>query len=70
MRPAWWQLYGIGLLLVLMIGVIEVDIPSAPLRTILEGVTVVLGFALMLAWRHHNRAAFDLARRRGGRGRS
>ena len=64
MRPAWWQLYGIGLLLVLMIGVIEVGVPSGPLRTVLETATVVLGFGLMLAWRHHNRTAFDLARRR------
>lgn len=64
MKPAWWQLYGIGLLVVLLIGVIEVGVPSAPLRTVLECAALVVGFGLMLAWRHYNRAAFDLARRR------
>jgi len=64
MKPAWWQLYGIGRLLVLMIGVIEIGVSSAPVRTVLESATVILGFALMLTWRHHNRTAFELGRRR------
>jgi hypothetical protein len=64
MKPAWWRLYGIGLLLVLTIGVIEAGVPSGLVRTMLESVTVILAFGLMLAWRHHNRAAFDLRRRR------
>jgi hypothetical protein len=63
MRPAWWQLYGIGLVLVLMIGLIEVGVPSGLLRTMLESATVILGFALIFTWRHHNRTAFDLGRR-------
>jgi hypothetical protein len=64
MRPAWWLLYGLGALLVALIGAIEVGVPGGPLRTILESVAVVFGFALMLIWRHHNRTALELGRRR------
>jgi len=64
MKPAWWQLYGLGALLVALIGVIDAGVPSGMLRTILESVGVVLGFGLMLAWRHYNRMAFELRRRR------
>ena len=64
MKPAWWQLYGIGLLLVVVIGVIDAGVPDGALRTLLESAAVVLGFVLMLAWRHHNRRAFELGRRR------
>jgi len=64
MKPPWWQLYGLGVLLVALIGVIEVDVPTGTLRTILESAAVVLAFGLMLVWRRHNRAAFDLGRRR------
>ena len=46
-----------------LIGVIEVDVPTGTLRTILESAAVVLAFGLMLVWRRHNRAAFDLDRR-------
>jgi len=64
MKPPWWQLYGLGVLLVALIGVIEVDVPAGTLHTILESAAVVLAFGLMLVWRRHNRAAFDLDRRR------
>ena len=64
MKPAWWQLYGLGALLVALIGVIDAGVPSGMLRTILESVGVVLGFGLMLAWRHYNRTALELRRRR------
>ena len=64
MKPAWWQLYGISLILVVLVAVIDVDVPAGPLRTILESAAVVIGFGLMLAWRHHHRAAFELERRR------
>jgi len=64
MKPAWWQLYGLVVLLVTLIGVIDIDIPTGVLRTILESVAVVLAFGLMLVWRRHNRTAFELGRRR------
>jgi hypothetical protein len=64
MRPAWWQLYGLGVLLVVLIGVIDAGVPRGTLRTMLESASVVLGFSLMLAWRHYNRTAFELRRRR------
>jgi len=64
MKPLWWQLYGLGVLLVALIDVIEVDVPTGTLRTILESAAVILAFGFMLVWRRHNRAAFDLDRRR------
>jgi len=64
MKALWWQLYGLGALLLALIGVIEVDVPTGTLRTILESAAVVLAFGLMLVWRRHHRAAFDLERRR------
>ena len=64
MRPAWWQLYGLGVLLVVLIGVIDAGVPRGTLRTILESAGTVLGFSLMLVWRHYNRTALELRRRR------
>ena len=64
MKPPWWHLYGLGVLLVALIGVIEVDVPIGTLRAILESAAVILAFGLMLVWRRHHRAAFDLERRR------
>ena len=61
MKPTWWQLYGLGVLLVALIAAIEVGVPPGALRTILESVAVVLGFGLMLVWRRHNRVALELA---------
>ena len=62
MKPTWWQLYGLGVLLVALIGAIEVGVSPGALRTILESAAVVLGFGLMLlgavtigsrwSWRH------------------
>jgi energy-coupling factor transporter transmembrane protein EcfT len=64
MKPAWWQLYGLVVLLVTLIGVIDASIPTGILRTILESIAVVFAFGLMLVWRHHNRTALELERRR------
>jgi hypothetical protein len=61
MKPTWWQLYGLGVLLVALIGAIEVGVPPGALRTILESAAVILGFGLMLVWRRHNRVALELA---------
>src|SRR3989442_15854355 len=48
MKPRWWQLYGLGVLLVALVGAIEVGVSPGALRTILESAAVVLGFGLML----------------------
>jgi hypothetical protein len=64
MKPTWWQLYGLGVLVVAMIGIIETKIAVGPLRTILESAVVVLSVGLMLAWRRHNRTALELRGRR------
>ena len=64
MKPAWWQLYGLGVILVALIGFIEVGIPAGTLRTILESAAVLFAFGLMLVWRRHNRMALELRRRR------
>ena len=72
MKPAWWQLCGIGLLLVLLIGVIDAAIPAGALCTLLEGAAVVVAVGFMLAWRRHNRTALEPDRHRrhvAGRGR-
>jgi len=61
MKPRWWLLYGLGVLLVALIGAIEVGVPPGALRTILESAAVALGFGLMLVWRRHNRVALELA---------
>jgi len=59
-----WPLYGLVVLLVTLIGVTDASIPTGILRTILESIAVVFAFGLMLVWRHHNRMAFELGRRR------
>jgi len=64
MKPVWWQLYGIGVLLVALIGLIEAVLSAGALRTTLESAAVILAFVLMAIWRRHNRMALDLARRR------
>jgi hypothetical protein len=64
MKPAWWQLCGIRRCLVLLIAIVEANVPEGHLRTILDSAAVVIGFGLMLAWRRHNRTAFELERRR------
>ena len=64
MKPAWWQLYGIGVLLVALIGLIEAVLSAGALRTTLESAAVIVSFVLMVIWRRHNRMALDLARRR------
>jgi hypothetical protein len=64
MKPAWWQLYGIGVLLVALIGLIEAVLSAGALRTTLESAAVIVSFVLTVIWRRHNRMALDLARRR------
>ena len=64
MKPAWWQLYGIGVLLVALIGLIEAVLSAGALRTTVESAAVIFAFVLMAIWRRHNRMALDLARRR------
>jgi len=64
MKPTWWQLYGIGALLVALIGLIETVLSAGALRTPLESAAVIFAVVLMVTWRRHNRMALDLARRR------
>jgi len=63
MKPAWWQLYGIGVLLVALIGLSETSLSAGSLRTTLESAVVIVAFVLMAIWRRHNRMAIDLGRR-------
>jgi hypothetical protein len=63
MKPAWWQLYGIGVLLVALIGLSETSLSAGSLRTTLESAVVIVAFVLMAIWRRHNRMALDLGRR-------
>ena len=60
MKPAWWLLYGIGLLLVALIGLLEIFISAGALRTILESAAVIFAFVLMAIWRRHNRIALEV----------
>ena len=55
-KPAWWLLYAIGVLLVGAIAMLERAVATGPVRTALESVMVIAAFALMLFWRHLNRA--------------
>ena len=64
MKPTWWQLYGIGALLVALIGLIETVLSAGALYTTLESAAVIFAVVLMVIWRRHNRIALDLARRR------
>ena len=64
MRPTWWLLYGIGLLLVALIGLLEIFLSAGALRTILESATVIGAFGLMAIWLRHNRIALDARRNR------
>ena len=55
-KPAWWLLYGINVLLVGGVGVLERYLPAGPVRTVLECAVVIVAFGLMLLWRRSNRA--------------
>jgi hypothetical protein len=64
MKPTWWLLYGIGLLLVALIGLLEIFLSAGALRTILESAAVIGAFGLMAIWLHHNRIALEARRSR------
>ena len=68
MKPTWWLLYAIGLLLVGLLALVEIFVPAGGLQSILE-ITVVIGsVGLMALWLRHNRVAMELEehdRRRG-----
>jgi hypothetical protein len=55
-KPTWWMLYASVLFLVGAVGWLELTVPSGAVRTVLECAVVILGFGLMLFWRHRNRA--------------
>jgi hydrogenase/urease accessory protein HupE len=59
-RPAWWLLYGIAVLLVALVGLIERFVDGGGLRQVLEAITVVTGFGLLRLWLRRNRIALEL----------
>jgi hypothetical protein len=72
MKPTWWLLYAIGLSLVGVLALVELFVRESGVRTVLEIVVVVVGFALMAFWNRCNRVARELdecRRRRGTVGR-
>jgi hypothetical protein len=67
MKPTWWLLYAIGLSLVGVLGLVELFVREGGVRSVLEIVVVVIGFAVMAFWNRCNRVALELdeCRRRG-----
>ena len=55
-KPAWLALYAIAATLIGAMGLLERYVPPGPARTVRECAVVLLGFGLMLFWRHCNRA--------------
>ncbi len=60
MKPTWWLLYAIGLSLVGVLALVELFAREGGVRTVLETVVVVIGFALMGFWNRSNRVAREL----------
>jgi hypothetical protein len=54
--PASWPLYGMGAMLVGVVGLIETSVPSSAARLFLDLATVVAVFLLLLGWLRMNRA--------------
>ena len=63
-RPTWWCLYALGAALVGMVGLVETEVEAGTLRTVLEVLASVAGFALMGVWLRVNRLALDLEKGR------
>lgn len=66
-KPTWWLLYGICLILVALIALVEVTVPPGGLCTTLEMVLVIVMFGLMAVWLQFNRVALELQKGRRGR---
>lgn len=63
-RPTWWCLYALSAALVGMVGLVETEVEAGTLRTVLEVLASVAGFALMGVWLRVNRLALDLEKGR------
>jgi hypothetical protein len=63
-EPRWGLLYLIAVKLVVLVGVIEIAVPTGPARTILESFVVVVVFGLMFVWVRANRIGLDLDQQR------
>jgi hypothetical protein len=63
-RSAWCLLYLIGALLMAVLGLVESFVETGVLRSILEAMTAIAGFALIGVWLHLNRLALELDRGR------
>ena len=64
-RPQSWALYVTALALVALVWLLEVYVPTAAPRTILETLVVVSAFSMMRFWVRSNRGSLDLDRGRG-----
>jgi hypothetical protein len=61
-KPSWWLLYLIAALMVAGVGLADAWVEVGGLRTLLELMTVLAGFALLAVWFRSNRVALDLAK--------
>jgi hypothetical protein len=71
MKPTWWLLYAIGLLMLSLLALIAALVDAGTGRTILEVAVVVLVVPWMMVWVRCNRVAMELEDRRAhsrGRG--
>jgi hypothetical protein len=68
MKPTWWFLDAIGLLLVGLLALVETFVPAGGLQTVLQIAVVIMGFGLMGRWARHNRVALELEECRRRRG--
>jgi hypothetical protein len=68
MKPAWWLLYAIWLLMGGLLALVEMFVPSGGLRSILQIAVVIMSFGLMARWVRHNRVVMELEEYRRRRG--
>jgi hypothetical protein len=65
LKPAWWHLYAVGLLLLSLLALIAALVDAGTGRTILEVAVVALVCPWMVAWAWCSRAAMELEEWRG-----
>jgi hypothetical protein len=64
-KPAWWQWYAVGLLLLSLLALLAALVDARTGRTMLEVAVVALVGPWMLAWAWSSRAAMELEAWRG-----
>ena len=65
LKPAWWQLSALGLLLLSLLALIAALVDAGTGRTILEVAVVALVCPWMVVWVRCNRAAMEVEAWRG-----